>query len=68
MAVRTETEVLDLIRAQTEVGINFHAYLTGQLVTDLNALETQIAVGDTVDENGTMTNSMRNFISQLVYY
>jgi len=65
MAVRTETETLDLVRAITKLGNQFHTYLTGTGATDLNALETQIAVGDQVAENSQMTTAMNQFISQL---
>lgn len=65
MAVRTETETLDLMRAITKVGNQFHTFLTGTATTDLNALETQIAVGDTVGENSAMTTAMSQFVSQL---
>lgn len=63
MAVRTEAEVLDLVQAITEVGYNLHTYLTGTLVTDLDALETQIAVGDLVPENAQITSAMNQFIN-----
>ncbi len=63
MAVRSAAEVADLIQAITLIGYDLHTFLTGTLVTDLNALETQIAVGDAVPENAVMTTAMTNFVS-----
>lgn len=65
MAIRTETEVMDLIRAITKLGNQFHTYLTGTAAVDLAALETEIAVGDQVPENSAMTASMGQFVAQL---
>lgn len=65
MAVRSETEVLDLVRAITKLGNRYHTFLTGNCATDLDALETELAVGDQVPENAAMTSAMAQFVSQL---
>ena len=63
MAVRSAAETADLVQAITEIGYNLHTFLTGTLVTDLDALETQIAVGDLVPENAQITGAMNQFIA-----
>lgn len=63
MAVRSAAETADLIQAITELGYNFHTFLTGTCTTDLNALFNELAVGDEVPENNAISNAVSRFIA-----
>lgn len=63
MAVRNEAETLDLVQDVTKIVKNFHGYLDGQFTTDINDLTTELAVGDTVDENGKIQDQLERVIA-----
>lgn len=58
MAVRTEAETLDLVQRITQLIGHLDEFAVGDFTTDINLLETEFAVGDTVPENSAMTSQL----------
>lgn len=54
MAFRSEAEVLDLVQRVTQLIGHASEHGLGDLITDINLLETEFAVGDATPENAAM--------------